>query len=107
VDRLDKIKQLEQLTRDDPSDALAFYMLGTELLRADRSEAAAEALRHALHLDPRRAPVARMLGDALRRLGQNAEAREVYQRAIDLAEASGDLQVAREARALLAKLGSD
>jgi len=42
MDRQRRIEALRQLAAEDPSDALTFFMLGTERLRDGQSAAAAD-----------------------------------------------------------------
>jgi Tfp pilus assembly protein PilF len=104
MDRQSRIESLRKLADEDPSDALTFFMLGTERLRDGQSAAAADDFLRCLEIDPRHTAAVRLLADAYRQMGEVDQARETYQRAIEVAEQTGDLQVAKEARALLRKL---
>lgn len=107
MDSVDKIDQLRAMLNADPADALGWFLLGTELLRSGDPAAAADALARCLTLTPRHTAACKLLGDAHRKAGAPDAAREAYNRAVTLADETGELQVAREARALLAKLPPD
>lgn len=104
MDHKQKIAQLRQLLQFDPDDSLTWYLLGNELLHDDQFQPAAEALHKALQLNPDHTAAMRRLGDAYRQQGRTRQARDAYEQAIALAERTGDLQVAREARAFLKKI---
>ena len=101
MEREDKIRQLRELVADDPADALTWFMLGGELLHAGEPLEAAEALRRAVEIAPDHTASWRRLGDAWLAADRRAEAEAAYRSAIETAERTGDLQVAKEARALL------
>ena len=100
----DRISLLREMTAADPEDGLGWQMLGGELLRAGQYADAAEALGQAARLTPELAAIWKQLGDAQRKSGNSEQARAAYEQAISVAESTGDLQAAKEARALLTKL---
>jgi cytochrome c-type biogenesis protein CcmH/NrfG len=104
MDPEEKIRRLEAMAAEDPADALTWFMLGSERLRVRLDAGAAEAFRRSRALKPEQPAAARLLGDALRRSNRLDEARAAYEAAVRLAEATGDLQVAKEARVFLARL---
>ena len=104
MEPFEKIDQLRRIIESDPTDALAFFLLGSELLHAERFAEAVEAFERTLALKPAQPAAARLLGDALRRMNRLRDARAAYQHAIELAEATGDLQVAKEAGVFLKRL---
>jgi cytochrome c-type biogenesis protein CcmH/NrfG len=101
MDAAEKIDQLQAMAQADPSDPLTYFLLGSELLRAARHSEAAVALERSLDLKPAQPAASRLLGDAYRKSGDTAAAVAAYRRAVELAESTGDLQVAREARVFL------
>jgi tetratricopeptide (TPR) repeat protein len=106
MDSLDKIAQLRAMADADPADPLTFFLLGSELLHVGRYPAAAAAFDRSLSLNPTQPAAARLLGDAHRKGGDAKAAVAAYKRAIELAESTGDLQVAKEARVFLNRLGA-
>lgn len=99
-----KVDELQKLAAMDPGDPTVFFMLGNELVRAGRPEEGAEALRQCLQLNPEYTAAQRLLADAWRMANRPDKAIREYEKAIALAEKTGDLQVAKEARARLKKL---
>jgi uncharacterized protein HemY len=104
MDWREKIKALRRMSEEDPADPLTFFMLGSEELRAGQFPEAAHSLSRCLELNPRHTAAIRLLGDAYRGMGETGKARATYERAIAAAEQTGDLQVAKEARAWLKRL---
>jgi Flp pilus assembly protein TadD len=100
----DKLQSLQTMADQEPDDPLIWFMLGSELLRRGLNEEALGPLQRCLELNPDQTAAWRLLGDAHRRGGAPAQARQAYEAAIEVAERTGDLQVAKEARAFLSKL---
>ena len=98
------IANLEKLI-DGPRDgALLRYSLGNEWLKAGEPVRAAECLRAALARDAHYTAAWKLLGKALSESGDEAGARQTYARGIEIAEARGDLQAAKEMRVFLRRL---
>lgn len=105
MDRKEKIEELKRLAELDPADPLTFFLLGSEHLRLGAWDESIEAFTRSLQLNPDHTAAIRLLADAYRLAGWSDQARKMYELAIQTAERTGDLQVAKEARALLKKLG--
>jgi Flp pilus assembly protein TadD len=104
MDSPEKLAALEQMAAESPDDALIHFMLGSQQMLAGQYAEAATSLTRCLELNPDHTAAARLLGDAWRKQGKNDEAREAYARTIEIAERTGELQAAKEARALMRKL---
>lgn len=90
------IANLEKLL-DGPRDgALLRYSLGNEHLKAGNFEQAAVRLREAVERDPGYSAAWKQLGKALGESGRSIDALAAYERGIEVAEARGDIQAARE-----------
>lgn len=76
--------------------ALLRYSLGNELLKAGEADAAITHLREALKLDEAYSAAWKSLGKALATNGQHAEAVDVLEQGIAVAESRGDIQAAKE-----------
>lgn len=76
--------------------ALLRYSLGNELLKAGEADAAITHLREALKLDESYSAAWKSLGKALAISGQHAEAVDVLDQGIAVAESRGDIQAAKE-----------
>lgn len=100
----EKIHQLEKLLEGDEQDFTGYFMLGKLCVDAELYPRAVQALDKCLAIKPDYSAAWRMLGDAHRKAGDEARAREVYEEGIRVAEARGDLQTVREMQAFLRKL---
>ena len=90
------IANLEKLLGSPRDGALLRYSLGNEYLKAGDPATAAEHLRAAVDRDPKYSAAWKLLGKALNEAGQRQEALEAYRRGIEVAEAKGDIQAAKE-----------
>ena len=90
------IENLNGMLERGVDSALLRYSLGNELLKAGDANAAIEHLRQALQFDAEYSAAWKMLGKALASSGNHAEAIDVFDRGIEVAERSGDLQAAKE-----------
>jgi len=84
--------------------ALLRYSLGNALLAAGDARGAATALREAIAFDPAYSAAWKLLGRAELDAGDREAARAAWTRGIDVAEARGDVQAAREMRVFLKRL---
>lgn len=76
--------------------ALLRYSLGNELLKAGDPDTAISHYREALKLDESYSAAWKALGKALANNEQHAEAVDVLQKGIAVAEGRGDIQAAKE-----------
>lgn len=97
-------KMLEQRIAAGNDTALARFTLGRMALDEKRPDEAVTHLLQAIDLDAGYSAAYALLGKAQARLGDIAAAKKTYERGADIAEERGDLQAARQMRALLAKL---
>lgn len=77
-------------------NALLRYTLGNEYLKASRYAEAAAHLAHAVGFDPAYSAAWKLYGKALEGAGRAGEALVAYRRGIEVAEAKGDKQAAKE-----------
>lgn len=92
INRYDVAREsLERAIAADPSSAYAQFLYGFQFYQQNELPAATQALEKARRLNPKDARPALYLGLARESLGQTAEALQLYQEAIRLAEASGQL----------------
>ncbi|HEU4753688.1 MAG TPA: tetratricopeptide repeat protein, partial [Armatimonadota bacterium] len=80
----DALSLFRQALQDDPSDPALYAYLGIAYGQAGRFAEAAHALRRAVTLSPRSAPMRFNLAQALERLGRPEEAIGEYQAAVAL-----------------------
>ena len=98
-----RMAQIEALLADDPDDVMLRYMLGMEHVSAGDDAGAVRVFRELLAQSPY-VPAYHMAGQALNRLGRDAEAGEVLRQGIAAAKAAGDLHAAGEMEGLLATI---
>lgn len=92
------IDNFEAMLARGQDSALLRFSLGSEHLKLDQNEKAAEHLREAVRLDPGYSAAWKLLGKALASIGEHAEAIRAFDQGIAAAEAKGDLQAAKEMR---------
>jgi Flp pilus assembly protein TadD len=102
----ERVARLREIVAADPDDATSAFALGRALLELGRHEDAQEPLRRAVALQPGYSAAWRDLGRALLASGDAAEAARVLEAALPAADASGDLQTAREMRVFLRRARS-
>ena len=94
---------LTMLERGQDS-ALLRFSLGNEYLGEEEYKLASEHLRYAVQLDPKYSAAWKLLGKALAGHGSVSEAIDAYRHGIEIAEANGDRQAAREMTVFLRRL---
>lgn len=100
----EKVRQLEDLVKQNPENALMHYTLGVEYLRADQNEKAIATLKKALNLEPHYSAAYRELGKALVKSNLSEKAVEIFDKGIAVAEEKGDIQTAKEMRVFLKRI---
>lgn len=99
-----RIASLEKML-DGPRDgALLRFSLGNEYLKAGDPTAAAKAFRAAVDRDPNYSAAWKALGKALAEAGDRAGATAAYTAGIEVAEAKGDIQAAKEMKVFARRL---
>jgi uncharacterized protein HemY len=99
-----RIEKLEEFLRSNPENALLQYSLGLEYLRASLPQKALVPLKAAIAIQATYSAAYRELGKALNQSGQAAAAADTFRLGIQIAEANGDLQTAREMRVFLKRI---
>ncbi len=99
-----RIESLLAMLERGQDSALLRFSLGSEYLGSDEHILAAEHLQHAVELDPNYSAAWKLLGKALSRQNCNAEAIDAYRKGIEVAEANGDRQAAKEMTVFLRRL---
>ena len=94
---------LEMLQRGQDS-ALLRFSLGNEYLSQDEFIMAADHLRRAVDLDRNYSAAWKLLGRALANQNCTEEAIDAYRQGIEIAEANGDRQAAKEMGVFLRRL---
>ena len=96
-------ERLEPLLDTGPDTALLRFSLGNAYL-ADNPAKAAVHLTRAVELDPQYSAAWKILGKALSQSGNEPAAIDAYRRGIDVADAKGDKQAAKEMQVFLKRL---
>ena len=90
------VENLEALLAKGQDSALLRYSLGNAYLDQGQLQPAITHFSQAVQLDPQYSSAWKQYGKALTQAGQAAEAIEVYRKGIQVAEANGDKQAAKE-----------
>jgi uncharacterized protein HemY len=91
-----RTEMFRKLLERDPNNPMVLYSLGNELFKEERYPEARDHLRRAVENKPDYSVAYRMLGRAHYELGEDAEAKEVFERGREVAKENGDLQTVKE-----------
>lgn len=100
----EQLQRVEARVRQDPTNVVLGFSLGTAYFRLGRFADAAEIFQRLVAQHPTYSAAYRGLGRALAKAGQVDEARQAYERGIPVAQAQGDLQIMKELRVFLKQL---
>ncbi|MGF1525597.1 MAG: tetratricopeptide repeat protein [Candidatus Competibacterales bacterium] len=101
------IETFEKLLAAGRDDALLRYSLGNAYLKAQDFPRAVEHFRAAVHHDDRYSAAWKGLGQALVGAQLPVDAAAAFERGIEVAEAKGDIQAAKEMKVFLKRLAVD
>ncbi len=99
-----RAEMFRRLLEKDPDNAMILFSLGAELFKEGRYQEARELLARAVENKPDYSVAYRMLGRAHYELHDDAEARRVFEKGREVAEANGDLQTVREIDVFLRRI---
>ncbi|HXE76165.1 MAG TPA: tetratricopeptide repeat protein [Candidatus Xenobia bacterium] len=85
-----RLEMLEEFVRERPTDAFAHYGLAMEYVNARRSEDALATFRKLIGFNPNYSAAYHQAGLLLSRLGRTEEAKEMFQRGIEVAGRNGE-----------------
>ena len=88
-----RIELFQEMTRQQPDDAMIWYGLASEYAKLESWSEAADALRRVVSLNPDYTAAFQMLGTALMNLGATEDARRAWTEGI---EAANRTQLARQ-----------
>lgn len=100
----DRIDALLAMLKQGQDSAVLRFSLGNEYLSHEKFDSAVEHFREAVELDRNYSAAWKMLGRALLSSGRRDDAMAVYRSGIEVAEANGDVQAAREMTVFLKRL---
>jgi Tfp pilus assembly protein PilF len=98
------IENFEAMLRAGKDSAMLRFSLGKAYLDKEDYHAAIQHLRSAVAQDAEYSAAWKLLGKALTGGGEFDEALKVYRQGIQVAEAKGDIQAAKEMRVFLKRL---
>ncbi|MDE3181472.1 MAG: hypothetical protein KGM47_17650 [Acidobacteriota bacterium] len=99
-----RIEILEQTLQSTPGNSFARYALAIELSRAAQPEKALEQFQYLLNHQPEYAAAYLQAGMLLTNMGRGEEAREVFQKGVDVNRRQGNLHAQSEIEAALESL---
>lgn len=100
----ERVEAFKRLLEADPKDPFLHYGLGLEMLKAGPAEEAAREFAEAARLNPDHTASYREWGKALERAGRPEEAREVWEKGVEVSRRTGDLQTGKEMEVFLRRL---
>lgn len=89
-------EMFRKLLQRDETNPMVLYSLGNELFKEGRHDEARDCLKRAIENKPDYSVAYRTLGRVYFELGEEVEARGVFQEGRRVAEANGDLQTVKE-----------
>lgn len=98
-----RIEAFEEMIKADPDEAMVWYGLASEYSKLERWSDAAQALRNVIRCNPDYTAAYQMLGSVLVRLGEKAEARQVWTEGIAAATRTGAWKAGQHMQGLLAE----
>ena len=101
---MSRLASLEALLARGQDTALLRYSIALEHLRLEQPAQARVHLERAVVLDPSYSAAWKLLGKACTELAETDAASAAYRKGIEVAEARGDVQAAREMRVFLARI---
>ncbi|MBA3563678.1 MAG: tetratricopeptide repeat protein [Gammaproteobacteria bacterium] len=99
-----RIETFEAMLARGQDSALLRFSLGGEYLKHGDAERAMPHLQSAVEQDPAYSAAWKLLGKSATEAGRTVEAVDAYRRGIEVAEAKGDRQAAKEMRVFLRRL---
>lgn len=103
---MSKIEALKQILAKNPDSLLAQFGLAKEYMEAQKWDEAAAHFKEAIRLKPDYTAAFRFLGQSLEKGGRLDEAKETYQKGIQVAEKSRDIEAGKVMAVFLKRLES-
>jgi predicted Zn-dependent protease len=97
-------QQIEEMLTEDPNDTFLRYGLAMEYVSAKDDEAAVRAFHDLLAIDPAHVAGYMQAGQALVRLGRDAEARDILMKGSQAALQQGNQHAYEEMQGFLANI---
>lgn len=94
-----------EMARQQPDDAMVWYGLASEYMKAERWGEAAAALRNVVRVNPDYTAAYQLLGTALLNQGEPEEARRAWTEGVVVATRTGAWKARQHMETLLAQAG--
>jgi predicted Zn-dependent protease len=102
-----RIEIFQEMTRQQPDDAMIWYGLASEYTKLERWNEAADALRRVVTLNPDYTAAFQMLGTAHMNLGETEEARRAWTEGVEAANRTGAWKARQHMEGLLESSSRD
>jgi predicted Zn-dependent protease len=102
-----RIDIFAEMVKQQPNDAMIWYGLASEYVKAERWGEAADALRSVVRLNPDYTAAYQMLGTAFMSQGKPEEARRAWTEGIEAANRTGAWKARQHMEALLSGAGRE
>ncbi len=99
-----RAEMFRKLVEKDPENPMVLFSLGNELFKEEKYEEAKGHLQKAVENKPDYSVAFRTLGRTYFELGEYGEARTVFERGREVAQANGDLQTVKEMDVFMKRL---
>jgi len=101
-----RIDIFAEMVKQQPEDAMIWYGLASEYVKAERWSEAADALQSVVRLNPDYTAAYQMLGTALVSQGQREEARRTWTQGVEVAKRTGAWKAQQHMERLLASMSA-
>jgi tetratricopeptide (TPR) repeat protein len=91
-----RLDSLKKLLEENPNDSFTRYAIALEYSSLGEPETAITYLKEIIERDANYVPAYRQLGQILARLNRTEEAKPIYKKGIEIAEAIGDAHAKEE-----------
>jgi predicted Zn-dependent protease len=100
-----RLEIFAEMARQQPDDAMIWYGLASEYMKAERWADAAGALRNVVRVNPDYTAAYQLLGTALMNQGEPEEARSAWTEGVAVATRTGAWKARQHMETLLAQSG--
>ena len=101
------LEAFQELAAQAPGNVMVRYSLGLEYLKARRNPEAEREFREVIQLKPDYSAAYRELGKVLTALERFSDAKNIYEKGLDVACQKGDLQTKKEIEVFLTRIAKD
>jgi predicted Zn-dependent protease len=102
-----RLEIFAEMARQQPDDAMVWYGLANEYVKAERWREAADALRNVVRVNPDYTAAYQLLGTALSNQGEQDEARRAWTEGVAAATRTGAWKARQHMETLLAQSGGE